>query len=206
MLTLSISPSFSLTFSLNRVFLYLSLCTDASIIFLTCTSGMAKAKANVTGKCLDDKSFSKLFCRTTILPMIQPSSCRVLVYPSPFHYLHYNIEPCLSIVECCRRWLAVLSLCCCFGIVLSIYDLFGVQCGQCACKYPCPIMPAVFVYQLSSLRAIDEELEGGWNSTVCFWREICTHTHTHAPICAPAHFQAWETVPFICIRIIDTSN
>lgn len=206
LLLLSIYAPFSLL-SLNRICLCLSLCTDTGIIFLDCTTGIAIAKENVTGKCLDDKSFSKLFCSSTILPAIHPSSCCVPIYPTSFHYLHYNIELCRCIVECFGRWLALLCLCYCFGIVFSIYDLFGVQCGQCACKYPCPIMLAVFVRQLSSLRGIDEELAGGWNGAVCFCREICacTHTHTCTHLC-PQPISDMRNCTLICIRIIDTSN
>lgn len=185
-------------FALNRIRLCLSLCTDTGIIFLTCTSGTVIAEENVTGKCLDDKSFSKLFCSPTILPAIHPRSCCVPVYPASFYYLHYNIELRRCIVECFGRWLALLRLCYCFGIVFSIYDLFGVQCGQCACKYPRPIMPAVFVRQLSSLRGIDEELAGGWNGAVCFCREICvfvcTHTHPSVP---PTHFRREKLYPHL---------
>lgn len=109
-----------------------------------------------------------------------------------------------------------------FGIVLSIYDLFGVRRGQCACKYPHPIMPAVFVRLLPSLRGVDEGRGVGWRGVglggavcffCCFFSEFHLHTHacTHirAPICAPRNpfrLEGKKNCTFICIRIIDTSN
>lgn len=76
---------------------------------------METAEENVTGKCLNDKSW-KLFCLLTIL-VIPPRSCCVPVYPTSSHYLNDNIESGCRIVECVGRLLAVLRLCYCFGIV-----------------------------------------------------------------------------------------
>lgn len=69
------------------------------------------------------------------------------------------------------------------------FMMFGVPCGQCACKYPRPIMPTVFVCQLSSLRGVDEDLfgEGEGMKQCCMFlgRDLCVFVHTHAPICGP---------------------
>lgn len=68
-----------------------------------------------------------------------------------------------------------------FGIVLSIYDLFGVCRGQCACKYPHPIMPAVFVRLLPSLRGIDEGRGVAWvGGAACFFFFLEGVAFTHA--------------------------
>lgn len=144
--------------------------------------------------------------------MIHPSSRCIPVYPTSFHYLHYSIEPCLCIVDCFGSWLALLCLCYCFDIALSIYDLFSVQCGQCACKYTHPIILSLFVCQLSCLRGIDVELVGGKGLIVLYVflgeGDLCTHTHAHtgACICAAKPVSDVRNCTLICIRIIDTSN
>lgn len=127
---------------------------------------------------------------------------------------------CLRIVRClaaptCLRVTFVTV----FGIVLSIYDLFGVRRGQCACKYPHPIMPAVFVRPIPSLRGADEGRGiGGRGCMVSFFLGegggLGVHLHMHActhvraPICAsrkPFRLEK-KNCTFIYIRIIDTSN
>lgn len=160
------------------------------------------------------KALVNCFVQPQYFPRYIQSSCFVPVCPTSLHYLHYNTEPRQRIVKCFGRWLALLRLCCSFGIVFSIYDLFGVECGQCACKYTHPIMLAVFVCQLSSLRGIDEELEQGGGMLLYVFggrfvlTRVHTHTltHTHVPICAPQPISDVRNCTLICIRIIDTSN
>lgn len=84
--------------------------------------------------------------------------------------------------------------------MLSIYDLFGVPCEQYACKSPRPIMPTVFVRQLSFLRGVDEELfwkgEGMEQHCIFLGRDLCVCLVTHmCPFVAPKSIQARETVP-----------
>lgn len=54
---------YSLFFKQDLPVLYTrSLYAGSRIIFLAGTSGVAIEEENATGKCLDDKSFRKLFC------------------------------------------------------------------------------------------------------------------------------------------------
>lgn len=87
-----------------------------------------------------------------------------------------------------------VAFCYCFGIVLSIYDLFGARRGQCACKYPRPIMPAVFVRQLSSLRGVDEGRVGvGWGGGMALYGVFFGGSFMYT--CTYARTRTYPSVP-----------
>lgn len=118
----SVALDFSLVLSpfIFKQDLVVPLCTDTGIIFLACTSSMATVKENVTGKCLNDKGCSKLFCLPTILAMIPA----VVVFLFTQHHLIIYITTCnhaalLSNFGCL---LALLRLCYCFVIVFPILN------------------------------------------------------------------------------------
>lgn len=154
--------------------------------------------AAAAGKCSDDKSRRKRFCSATMLPTTHPGPTPgsrlpaiFIFYFFYFYYLRGNAEPmsphCETLSGADLHRVAFVTV---FGIVLSIYDLFGVRRGQCACKYPHPIMPAVFVRLLPSLRGVDEGRGVGWRGGrggcgrgcmfFLFFFQSFIYTRTHA--------------------------
>lgn len=153
---------------------------------------------------------TKAFANCFVKPQYFPWYIQALVVFlfTRHHFIIYIT--CLCIVDCFGSWLALLCLCYCFDIALSIYDLFSVQRGQCACKYTHPIILSLFVCQLSCLRGIDVELVGGegfdsavWFFVFFFGRRFA---RAHTRICAAKPVSDVRNCTLICIRIIDTSN
>lgn len=138
---------------------------------------------------------TKAFANCFVKPQYFPWYIQALVVFlfTRHHFIIYIT--CLCIVDCFGSWLALLCLCYCFDIALSIYDLFSVQRGQCACKYTHPIILSLFVCQLSCLRGIDVELVGGKGLIVLygflffFEGDLRARTHTHTHLCRQTRFR-----------------
>lgn len=78
--------------------------------------------------------------------------------------------------------------CCGFGVVPSIYGVccsVWTTCMQISSSHN---GDGLSLSLLSSLRGVDEELEGvgvEWRSMFLGGKFVYRHTHTHTPICAP---------------------